>query len=979
MGEKNTAAEVASVSMGGVNRAFTRDYTAGSSTESVKYGQGGGPEYDHDYKNMESSVGGKSVMPHTLKEDWNANGSRTVTLTLHDGAVTTWNLNPAGYVTQKTHADGSQLGYVWDVAGRLIQHTTPAGNQSWDHDPVRGHLTEWKIDGQTAHKIESVDLFGRPDQVEDDSGVRSLTYNNGRWFLETETWTSGLLNDFQLVRDVDSRGRASLLEVKQEGTTRYNAVPAYRHDSESLEKLTVTGPGFPSVEIHYSGNGGVADGIEYRVGGQPTFTWSRERAAGGLVDAISTGFPEFNQDWDRDAMGRMSVLTRYGVDTTYTYADNGSLARAQRSGEDREYTFTDRGELAQEKLNGLVLDAHFDDQKSGIATFRENLRQFTLHGTAHAEATVHVFANTNLVTTTTSPFAVTLDENHYPGMALSNGPFPWKVTGKRPGQDYIGEMAIADLEGEAWLPDAEETFVIHFGRRTQDSLHNFEWNAADQLLKVEQRHGPMRVENVYDGQQRRVEKRVYRYGNLQRTHHFVYDGWLPVVEEVRRGNGALETRNLYVYGAGPNGQRLPGLGATGQLALIIHQTGGGLIQISAPVYNHRLDIIGLVCVESGNVVAQYDYEPFGRQTAASGPRAHQNPFRFATAYFDGEVGLNYFGYRHYDPRTKQWLSRDPIGEAGGLNLYGYANNDPVNNIDFLGLTTVKEYQDIIARLEQSEREAIEFTNNSLSGWRNWRVRSQLNRETKNAYSAEIRENRRRMFQLEEELKQFAYRRSLRRMSNRNISSEFSKEQLNEMLDDELKYLLENISDRDEAALGWIRGEASIYRAAEISANEIRNSLFQLSASRALYTNQFKPTVPEVYGQSFNFSSVRTTVYRVEGMPNTRITIGEGGQVTVQGDQMLFLNFGDKQRAQAFLNQRLGQGMPGAQMKSFEVPASFLDDLRAAAVPESMAKQFPGRPILVDPTKAADQFGLRPDQIKALQEAIIQGSGSAHGK
>ena len=69
------------------------------------------------------------------------------------------------------------------------------------------------------------------------------------------------------------------------------------------------------------------------------------------------------------------------------------------------------------------------------------------------------------------------------------------------------------------------------------------------------------------------------------------------------------------------------------------------------------------------------------------------------------------------------------------------------------------------------------------------------------------------------------------------------------------------------------------------------------------------------------------------------------------------------------------GLPGAKIKSFEVPKSFLDDLRAAAVPERMARQFPNRPIIVDPTKAADQFGLRAEQIKALQKAIIQGTGN----
>jgi filamentous hemagglutinin len=43
----------------------------------------------------------------------------------------------------------------------------------------------------------------------------------------------------------------------------------------------------------------------------------------------------------------------------------------------------------------------------------------------------------------------------------------------------------------------------------------------------------------------------------------------------------------------------------------------------------------------------------------------------------------------------------------------------------------------------------------------------------------------------------------------------------------------------------------------------------------------------------------------------------------------------------------------------------------------MSKLFPGSPLLVDPTKAPNQFGLRPDQIKALENAIIQGTGKQH--
>jgi filamentous hemagglutinin len=121
-------------------------------------------------------------------------------------------------------------------------------------------------------------------------------------------------------------------------------------------------------------------------------------------------------------------------------------------------------------------------------------------------------------------------------------------------------------------------------------------------------------------------------------------------------------------------------------------------------------------------------------------------------------------------------------------------------------------------------------------------------------------------------------------------------------------------------------------------------------------------------------AVGAAVYRVEGAVNSRIVIGQNGQVIVQGEKTLFLNFGSEARANEFLAKRLGQGMTDAQIKSFQVTQSFLDDLIKSAVPESMAKQFPNSPIVVDITKAANQFGLRGEWLQRIQDAIIQGSG-----
>ncbi len=119
-----------------------------------------------------------------------------------------------------------------------------------------------------------------------------------------------------------------------------------------------------------------------------------------------------------------------------------------------------------------------------------------------------------------------------------------------------------------------------------------------------------------------------------------------------------------------------------------------------------------------------------------------------------------------------------------------------------------------------------------------------------------------------------------------------------------------------------------------------------------------------------------TVYRVEGLPNTRVLIGQYGDVAIIGDQTLFVNFGNNAEARRYFAKKLAGRLPGAELKSFQVPKSFYDDLLKDAVDESLAKQFPDRPFIVHQsiTKKPDQLGLRPKQVESLRRAIIQGSG-----
>jgi RHS repeat-associated protein len=63
----------------------------------------------------------------------------------------------------------------------------------------------------------------------------------------------------------------------------------------------------------------------------------------------------------------------------------------------------------------------------------------------------------------------------------------------------------------------------------------------------------------------------------------------------------------------------------------------------------------------------------------------ENNLRFAGQYFDQETGLHYNYHRYYDPSLGRYLRADPIGFDGGINLYAYVLNNPLNWIDPLGL------------------------------------------------------------------------------------------------------------------------------------------------------------------------------------------------------------------------------------------------------------------------------------------------------
>ena len=155
-----------------------------------------------------------------------------------------------------------------------------------------------------------------------------------------------------------------------------------------------------------------------------------------------------------------------------------------------------------------------------------------------------------------------------------------------------------------------------------------------------------------------------------------YDGW----NIIGRADFATDLVQNFVWGLDLSGT-MQGAGGVGGLLLLNDSTGASYFYD----YDGNGNVLGLINANDGTTAAQYDYDPFLGVIRADGLMGKANPFLAATKCYDWDNGLYYYGYRYYDPSTGRWLSRDPMREYGGCNIYSMLDNNAVNQNDILGL------------------------------------------------------------------------------------------------------------------------------------------------------------------------------------------------------------------------------------------------------------------------------------------------------
>ena len=175
------------------------------------------------------------------------------------------------------------------------------------------------------------------------------------------------------------------------------------------------------------------------------------------------------------------------------------------------------------------------------------------------------------------------------------------------------------------------------------------------------------VDCGYDSQGRRYFKKVTVAGTVTLHHRYIYRGYLQIacVDCTRSGHPAL-----WFVTWDPSQAT-----ATRPLA----------IQKDGTWFTYGYDITKNVCEvfgPAGYIRTAYSYAPFGNVTESGDV---SQPFQWSSEHYDSELDLVYYNYRHYSPSLGRFLSRDPIAEQGGRNLYAFVKNVTISRIDEYGL------------------------------------------------------------------------------------------------------------------------------------------------------------------------------------------------------------------------------------------------------------------------------------------------------
>jgi RHS repeat-associated protein len=571
------------------------------------------------------------VAPFSMTYDSNG---RPATMT-QGGHTWTNAYDPSGYLSSITDALNHAVTYENDAVGRATQTILQDGRSigtSYDADGNPTVIT-LPTPNQNAHDFAytPIDLISSytPPSLGGGSTATSYAYNADRQ-PTIVTRPDGVA----LTYGYDAFGRLNGIAYPQ-GTLSQT----YNATTGQLSMLTS-----PSGEtLGYSYDGFLRTGM----------TWS-----GPVAGSVSFGYDSNFRVNSQTVNNANALMLGFDADSLLTQAGSLTVSRDPQNG---RVTGTALGSVTDTysyDVNGLL--SAYVANYSGNAVYSESVLRDALGRITQKTETIggatHVFGYTfdpagRLTDVSEDSVAV----SHYGYDSDDN-----RTTFSGPGgpvsptYDAQDRLLTYGSATYAYTANGELTTKTIGGQAT-----GYTYDALGNLLHVGPPTGSA-IDYVVDGENRRVGKKLG--GTL--SQGFLYQDALNVVAQL---DGSANVVARFVFGTKPN---VPDY----------YTTSAGTFRIlSDHLGSPRL----IVNTSSGSIAERIDYDEFGNVTQDTSPGL--TPFGFAGGLYDKDTGLVRFGARDYDASVGRWTTKDPIRFAGGVNLYGYVVNDPVNEVDSAGM------------------------------------------------------------------------------------------------------------------------------------------------------------------------------------------------------------------------------------------------------------------------------------------------------
>ncbi len=717
----------------GQRSRIDRDLTTNLPTSNV--GPCGCPEATRTFDSRGNPTETTDRAGRSIKVEYHPVHNKITRITNKGGQVTSYDYDQNGNLLSTTNALNQTTTFTYNPNGLLASITDPLGQTSRVEYDAQGNISA-QIDALNHRTTFEYDAIGRPTAVIDPLGrrtestydaldrVATLTESDGavtRFEYDANGNQTGLINALnqKWTQTFDAKGRLTSATDPLNRVTRffYNTkdeiiraiTPAgrtmlYTYDVRGL-RSTATDPLGGVTTFQHDSNGRLTSVTDER-GSVTTFVFDELQRLIGLRDPLG----RLSSIVYDNAGNVASTMDRLGRQTQYTY---DVLNRPTRIGyPDAVVTFS---------YNAAGRPIHIDDAQGGAITWTYDAENQLLSETSSAGA-VHYTYNaagqrTSMTAADRQPVNYGYDTAGRPQTIqqgtetytlgydqLSRRTSLLRPNGVSTSYSYdnagrISRLTHANALGQTledfqftFTPDDEISSIVSSSppasqpdektagpadaanRIRQFGTNTYDFNAVGQTTQKTDANGTTQyrwdargrmtgatlpggqdVNYTYDIFGRRTSSSTG--GN---NTQFLYDG--PDVVLDRNSSGGTVD---YLHGIGIDEHLRQSNGQTSALYSL----------------QDHLGSVAALTDAGGNVVERQQYEPFGASTGSSLTR-----YGYTGRERDSATGLLYYRARWYDSHQGRFLSEDPLGLAVGLNLYSYANNNPIFFNDPFGLS-----------------------------------------------------------------------------------------------------------------------------------------------------------------------------------------------------------------------------------------------------------------------------------------------------